>query len=169
MQRIMIIGSCGAGKSTLARKLHEVSGIELIHLDQHFWKPHWVETDKTEWKQIVSDLVQRPAWIMDGNYGGTMVIRMQRADTIILLDYPTWLCLFRVIRRVLMNSGKSRQDMPADYPEHFSWDFLKYVYNFRKHKHPQIYERIKNHGQHARVFILQNDREAQRFVEKLRI
>lgn len=76
----MIIGCCGAGKSTLARKLHAVAGLELIHLDRQYWKSGWIETEPEEWGEKVAGLVAKPNWIIDGNYGGTMDIRIKRAD-----------------------------------------------------------------------------------------
>jgi len=60
MKRVMVIGCCGAGKSTFSRKLAEITKLETIHLDQYYWKPNWEETDKVEWKTIVTKLSNRP-------------------------------------------------------------------------------------------------------------
>ena len=120
MKKIIIIGSCGAGKSTLAKQLHQATGVPLIHLDTQYWSAGWVEPTKAAWEQKVKTLVAQPGWIMDGNFGGTMPIRMARADTIIYLDRSRWLCLFRVLRRVAKNYGKTRSDMAAGCPERFS-------------------------------------------------
>jgi adenylate kinase family enzyme len=76
MQRVMIIGCCGAGKSTLARKLADRTQLPLIHPDGEYWKPGWTSPDANEWVSKVSALVSQPAWIMDGNYGGTLPLRV---------------------------------------------------------------------------------------------
>ena len=83
MRRILILGCSGAGKTHLAQRLASIRGLPVIHLDQHFWRPNWVEPDKAEWADQVEQLIQGPAWIMDGNYGGTLPARLMSADTVI--------------------------------------------------------------------------------------
>ena len=85
MRKIIIIGSGGSGKSTLARKLGEMTRIPVFHLDALYWKPGWVPTPREEWNARVKALVNQDQWIIDGNYGGTLNIRMTEADTIIFL------------------------------------------------------------------------------------
>ena len=96
MRRVLVIGSCGAGKSTFSRRLHKLTGLPLLHLDRHYWKPGWVESEVDEWKAKVEELIAGDEWIIDGNYGGTMEMRMRRADTVIWLDLPRYLCTYRV-------------------------------------------------------------------------
>lgn len=83
MKKIAIIGSGGSGKSTLARDLGEILYIEVLHLDSLFWKPNWVGVPKVEQKKVQHELIKREEWIIDGNYGGTIDIRLNAADTII--------------------------------------------------------------------------------------
>ena len=127
MKRIMIIGCCGSGKSTLARRLHLITKLPLYHLDQYYWKKNWTETPKDEWELIVRDLAEKEEWIIDGNYGGTFQPRMDRADTVIYLNYNTVKCLARVTKRVLKYHGKVRPDMPDGCPERFDFEFFHYV------------------------------------------
>ncbi len=78
MQRILIIGCSGAGKSTFARHLHRfLPQHELIHLDRYYWRPGWIETPADEWEIIVNDLISKEQWIMDGGYAGTIGLRAQ--------------------------------------------------------------------------------------------
>ena len=84
MKKIVLIGSGGSGKSTLAKQLGEKLKINVYHLDALFWKPNWVGVPKDEQRMIQKDLVKRQEWIIDGNYGGTMEIRLNAADTISL-------------------------------------------------------------------------------------
>ncbi|MHC0064340.1 hypothetical protein ACWATR_15805 [Nostoc sp. UIC 10890] len=87
MKKILIIGSGGAGKSTLARELGTILGLEVIHLDVWYWNPGWVETPKTKWQSIIQDLTLRESWIMDGNYSGTLDIRLSVADTVFFVKF----------------------------------------------------------------------------------
>ncbi len=89
MKKIIVIGSGGAGKSTFSRRLGEVTGIPVIHLDQLYWRPNWEKTPAPEWEAAVAELVRGETWIMDGNFGGTREIRMRAADTNHLSRHPT--------------------------------------------------------------------------------
>ena len=168
MRKIMIIGCCGAGKSTLARQIHDITNIRLVHLDQYFWQPNWVETQTTEWEKIVSRLSDLPSWIMDGNYGGTMDIRLNKADVIIFLDRPTWLCLYRVIKRVLRYHGKTRPDMKEGCEERFSWTFLKYVYHYNRTRKPKILEKLNHYRAEKEVFVLRNNRAVRKYLKEIK-
>lgn len=161
----MIIGCCGSGKSTLAIKLSRLLQLELIHLDQYYWKKGWVEPEKVEWEAKVAALSEKTAWVMDGNYSGTIDIRMKKADTIIFLDFPTSKCVFRVLKRVWSNYGKSRPDMPPGCPERFSLEFLHYVLTFNKIKRPIILDKLYRYGRDKNLITLTNDEEVHSFVQ----
>jgi adenylate kinase family enzyme len=130
MQRVLIIGIPGAGKSTFARALAERTGLPLIHLDQEFWQPSWQTMPRTQWEAHVTDLVIRPTWIMDGNYDRSLPIRLPRADTVILFDMPRRRAVWRVARRIATNYGHVRPDMAPDCPEWIDWAFIRYIWNF---------------------------------------
>ncbi len=130
MQRVLVIGSPGAGKSTLATGLAKRTGLPLIHLDQLHWKPGWVESSKKEFDDRLSSVIVEPRWIIDGNYGRTLPPRLARADTVIDLDLPAWLCVLRTIRRVAGSHGRVRGDMAPDCPEQFDLSFLVYIARF---------------------------------------
>src|SRR4051812_11836598 len=98
MRRVVVIGSGGAGKSTLARRIGERLGLPVIHLDAEHWQSGWIEPSKEEWARRVSELVKADAWVIDGNYGGTMDSRLAACDTAIFLDLPRSLCVVRVVR-----------------------------------------------------------------------
>lgn len=167
MKRVMIIGCCGAGKSTFSRKLHRITQLELIHLDQHFWQANWVETATDVWKEKVQVLANKPSWIIDGNYGGTMDIRIEKADTIIYMDFPTWKCWWRVILRVAKNWRKVRPDMPPGCRERFDIGFLHYVatYNIiRRKKYLRMMDELK--GQKT-IHIFNTDQEVDQFLQSL--
>lgn len=127
MKRVLIIGPCGSGKSTLARDLAPKLGLPLVHMDQLGWQAGWVETEKAELNVRLAEAVAEGTWLIEGNYGSTLLPRLERADTIIYLDFPIRLCLWRLVRRILSNRGQSRPDMPEGCPERFDLAFFWYV------------------------------------------
>ncbi len=133
MRRVLIVGCPGAGKSTLAKELANITKLPLIHLDRYYWLPGWQRPDSVSWQKIVEKLISQPAWIMDGNYSGTLKQRLASADTLIHLDYPTSLCLWRVVRRTAGGWRRNRdnQFVPG-CPERFDWFFFRFVLNYRR-------------------------------------
>ncbi|MEL7534885.1 MAG: AAA family ATPase [Bacteroidota bacterium] len=144
MQRVLIIGSSGAGKSTLANQLALKWDLPLLHLDQGYWHAGWIESDKRIWREKVAQFVLAERWLMDGNYGGTMDLRVPRADLVIWLDYSRWLCIWRVIKRTLRYHGKTRPDMPDGCAERFDWSFLVYIYDFPRKHRARILKHLEN-------------------------
>ena len=86
MKRFLIIGPSGSGKSKLAQRVGQITGLPVVHLDRHFWQPGWRPTPPGIWQEKVKQLVDEPAWIMDGNYRPTLHLRLPFSDKIILLD-----------------------------------------------------------------------------------
>jgi adenylate kinase family enzyme len=138
LYRVLVIGCFGSGKSTVARELAKITGLPAVHLDQHYWRPDWTEPDKALWSVEIASLVAQPRWIMDGNYSSTLAARLSRADTVVFLDMPTMLCLWRVLCRTLRYIGRTRDDMAKGCLERFDWPFLKYVYSYRRDRRPQV-------------------------------
>ena len=116
-----MIGSGGSGKTTLAKRIAASLNLELIHLDSIYWKPGWVETPKAEWLKTVEEIVKREAWIMDGNYSGTLDLRILACDTVIFLDMPRIVCLWRVLKRLVLNWNRNRSDMADECRENSIW------------------------------------------------
>ena len=165
MKRILIIGSSGAGKSTFARSLHEATGIELIHLDKVFWKPNWVETPKDEWKKTVEDLLTKDSWIMDGNFGGTMEMRIAACDTVIFLDLPRTICVWRAYKRVLIYKKNSRPDMAEGCDERFDLEFLKWIWDYPKRTKPKVEALLKQFQAAKNIVRLTSTKEIENFFD----
>jgi len=168
MHRVSIIGSGGAGKSTLARQLGEITGLPVIHLDRLFWKPGWTETPKDVWRHTIEDLVKGDEWIIDGNFGGTMEIRLAASDTVVFLDFPRVLCTFRAIKRAVNFRNRTRPDMGPGCNEKFDLEFLRWVWQFPKLTAPRIEKRLSNLGSRVRVVRLRSPKEVGRFLREVR-
>jgi adenylate kinase family enzyme len=166
MKRVLVIGSSGAGKSTFARRLGEKTGLEVIHLDKLYWKPNWVEPARSDWKKTVENALKGDSWIMDGNYSGTMELRLPACDTVIFLDFPRALCAFRVVKRVAFSYGRTRPDMASDCEEQFDWEFVKWVWNFPTRTKPKVEALLKQFENEKTIIRLQSKREVESFFAK---
>lgn len=166
MQRILVIGPSGAGKSTLARQLQELTGIFVIHLDQVYWHPNWKETSRNEWRILQENLVQRPTWIIDGNYGATLDIRLQAADTVIFLDFPRRLCLWRVLKRLVQYRGRSRPDMAPGCPEKIDREFLRWIWRWPVDERPLVMARLSQ-APNVTQITLKTPRQVRDFLARM--
>lgn len=154
MERILILGSPGAGKSTAARRLARITGLPLIHLDAQYWSAGWREPERALWREKVAGLISGPRWIMDGNYGGTLDLRIPAADAVLHLDFSTALCLGRVLRRTLagMAGAAARPDMAEGCPERFDPEFLRYVLRYRREGRLRVLEKTAGFAGDLRRF-----------------
>lgn len=129
MQRVMIIGQPGAGKSTLARMIGSKTGLPVVHVDLIHWQPGWIERDKPEKIRLAMIEQEKETWIFEGGLGATKEHRLERCDTLINLDFPLWLRAWRVFKRTVTYYGKTRPDLPDGCPEQFSFEFWKWIWN----------------------------------------
>jgi len=165
-KRIMVVGSPGSGKSTFSRKLAEISGLPLIHLDKEFWNDGWIETPRVEWVKKQRSLLEGAEWIVDGNYGGTMDIRLEKADTIICFKLSRAVCLLSYFKRVITNIGKVRPDMPEGCPEKFDFEFMKYIWDFPNKSGQKNINRL-DEIKDKQIMVFKNRRQAKQFLIKI--
>jgi adenylate kinase family enzyme len=164
MKKILIIGSSGAGKSTFARRLHRAIGLPLIHLDRLYWKPNWVETtDKSKWKRTIENALRGDAWILDGNYSGTLEMRLEKCDAVIFLDLPRLLCIYRILKRVALYKKGSRPDMADGCDERFDWEFVKIVWNYPTRSKPKVEALLHRFESEKTIFRLHSQKEIEDF------
>ena len=167
MKRVMIIGCGGAGKSTLARKLGEKTGLPVVHLDRIWWAPgNWQHTSREEFDAQLMAEMEKEAWILDGNFNRTMSLRLERADTVIYLDFARWRCLLSWIGRVIKNWGHARADMAQGCNEWFDPEMAGWIWRFNK-TYRDTYYRLLNEAEGVDTIVLKNRRQIRRFLEQL--
>jgi adenylate kinase family enzyme len=167
MERVLVIGSSGAGKTRFSLELARLTGLPIVHLDKEYWNEGWVVTPREVWREEVRSIVERERWILDGTFAKSLDLRLPRADTVVFLDYPRYLCMLRMAKRVLSTFGQVRCDMAPGCPERFDWVFTKWVWNYRRDQYPLIETSLKTHFAGGTLIVLKSPRETDRFLKEL--
>jgi adenylate kinase family enzyme len=171
MKKVIIIGCPGSGKTRLAKILAEKTGLPLIHLDKTYHSLSLNRTDKfsfkNEWRSWQQEQITKETWIIDGNYKGTLDLRVPAADTIIFLDYPRSLSLWRVFKRRIQHHRNPREDMPADWKEKISPDFLKFIWHYRKIERPLLLALLEKYRVGRNILIFTHPAEAAEYLKNL--
>ena len=167
MKRVLVIGPGGSGKSTFARRLGQILGIEVKHLDKFYWRAGWTKLSNEEWLKTVDELTSGDSWIIDGNFGGTLAQRVARCDTIIFLDMPRLLCLWRVTRRRMLYRNRSRPDMSEGCNEKLDLEFIDWVWNYSKRSRPRVVKLLNENSETKKVVWLRSRADAEKFMVNL--
>lgn len=169
MNRIMVIGvSAGVGKSTFAMELGKLLKLPVYHLDTFFWKPGWKEATYEEFSFAQEMLVEKEKWIIEGNYSKTIHLRELHCDTIIYLEQPLLVCLYRVVKRFLKNIGKTRPDMTLGCKEKLDWTFIKFIITTYDDRKEKMKHRVKSYeGMGKKVIVLKRKEEMDSFFHNL--
>jgi adenylate kinase family enzyme len=168
--RVLVIGMAGAGKSTFSRALSARTGLPVIHLDFHYWKPGWVKPSEEEWREKQRGLLAGPAWIADGNDLETLDVRLERAETVILLDTPWWICAGRAFLRGFRKPvGEVPEgcDDSATRRLRDEWRLIGDVWCHRRSETEQAPATISQHGRHVALRVIASKRAAQEFLSTL--
>lgn len=167
MKKILIIGNTGAGKTTFALKLSEKLNLPLVHLDRLFWCGSWEHRSKEEFDALLGTELEKPRWIIDGNFNRTLPKRLEFCDTVFFFDFSPFACLWGVTKRVLQNYGKSRHDMGGDCPERFDKhkiELYKNILKYNKNNRARYYEMLKNSN--AEVIVFKKRKDVKRYLKK---
>lgn len=164
MKKIIVIGCPGSGKSTFSKALHDKTGIPLFHLDMMFWNADKTTVEKSVFRQRLSNTIQKDEWIIDGNYGATIELRLQACDTVFFLDYPLDVCLEGVKAR----RGKIRTDMPwVEAENEENKEFIEFIKNYNSASRPGVMELLNKYS-YKKINIFKSRSEADKFLNQMR-
>jgi adenylate kinase family enzyme len=163
MRRVVIVGCPGSGKSTLAARLGQRLGIPVLHLDWLFWRPEH-QGDTARFRASLTAALAAETWISEGNLVvASFDLRLARADTLIVLERPQWLCFWRVFLRALGRGG----DGPGrpEGCQDTRWDLLRFMWNYQRVVSPRVEAALKSHPGALEVMRLRTDQEIAAFLQ----
>lgn len=169
MEKILIIGNAGSGKSTFSKKLAQKLQLPLVHLDKIYWTGNWDHLSREEFDEALQKELIKPQWIIDGNFNRTFPHRLQYCDTVFFFDLPAISCFWGITKRIFQNYGKTRTDMGGNCPEYFDKQKIslyKGVLNFNKTRRQDYYELLQN-ATNVKVVIFRSRKQADRYFEEL--
>lgn len=167
MERILIIGCAGAGKTTLSRQLGQKLDLPRIHLDSIYWSPgNWEHLDRAAFDAALNVELAKPRWIMEGNYDRTLPLRLESCDTVFWLDYSRWVCMCRWLKRMTTNWNTVRPDMAPGCLERFEWDFAKFIWTFNQ-EHRDKYEHLFANCPDKKLYRFRSPRKLKKFLKTL--
>lgn len=168
--KIAIIGHSGGGKSTLARFLAQTYQLPLLHLDQLYFLPNWqARPEKEVIRDLRAFLDRENDWVIDGIYSKFLFYeRLEKADTIIFLDFPRWISFYRILKRYWTYHGKIRPSAPKGCEEKIDWAFIKFaLIHSRRKERIQLFQSIC-HQYKDKIRIIRNQRELDNFYKEVR-
>lgn len=167
-----MIGAGGAGKTTVALELGRILALPVVHLDTLYWLPGWIPRTPGEWEALQRAALAGDSWIADGNFPGTMDFRLGRADTIVFLDLPRLLCLWRALYRRRRLRGQARPDLPPGCVEgridRGFVAFLSEVWRFPHEGRPRLLGLLARYEEGRDVVVLRSRAEVTRFLDRVR-
>ena len=164
MQKVLVIGCSGAGKSTFARRLRDITGLPLYYLDRLWHKADRTHITREEFDRVLAEWLARPAWIIDGDYSRTLPQRLEACDTVFFLDFPLEVCLAGVENR----RGAQRPDMPW-VEEELDAEFLQYILDFGQTQMPAIRAMLDSYRGRRQIFTFHSRAEADAWLNALAV
>ncbi len=163
MDKVIVIGCPGSGKTTFAEKLNKCTGLPLYYLDAIWHKPDKTHIPREEFDERICEIFATEKWIIDGNYKRTIEMRLEECDTVFLFDLPTAVCLQGATERI----GKGRYDLPWIETE-LDTEFKQFIENFSKDTLPYIYSLLEKYRDEKQIVIFRSREEADEYIEKIR-
>ena len=158
MNKIIVIGCPGSGKTTFSEKLRNKTGLPLFYLDAIWHKPDRTHISREEYDARLAEILELESWIIDGNYSRTMEQRIISCDTVVLFDLSTEDCLYGAISRL----GKERYDMPWIDKE-LDPGLEREIKEFPFKNLPSIYALLEKYS-NKNIIIFKSREEADRFI-----
>ncbi len=162
MEKVIIIGCPGSGKSTFGRKLKSITGLPLFHLDMMYWNADRTTVSKEVFIGRLQKAMSNSKWIIDGNYGGSMEMRLKECDTVFFLDYPTKVCIEGIEAR----KGKPRSDMPWTENDGTDEKFIAFINNYNSESRPEVIDLLKKYSS-KNIIVFHSREEAKEYLASL--
>ena len=162
MDKVIIIGCPGSGKTTFAEKLNKCTGLPLYYLDAIWHKPDKTHISREDFDERILEIFKKDKWIIDGNYKRTIEMRLKECDTVFLFDLTTEVCLQGATERI----GKGRYDLPWIETE-LDPEFKQFIEEFPKDTLPQIYDLLEKYKDNKHIIIFKSREEADKFISKI--
>ncbi len=163
MQRVVVIGISGSGKSVFSQRLGEKLHIPVIHLDAYFHTAGWKKVTKTDWDKQIESFIRQKTWILDGNYKRTLDVRIKAADIVIYLEIPKWLAFYRIIKRRMTNRSIKRPDLPVYLNEQISLTLIRKTLFYSK---KEMFAIINKHKTSQHIIVLKGTKSINTFLNK---
>jgi adenylate kinase family enzyme len=171
VQRVVVLGPGGAGKSVLATEISRRTGLPVVHLDPLFWRPGWKPAPRGEALRDLEAAIAGDHWILDGNFlpneGGRGGARFERADTVVFLDLPRRTCLWRVLTRRVRDRARARPDLPEGCSEGFDLALLRWIWSYPKVDRPRVLALLGRLEARVAVHHVRSPAEAERLLATL--
>ena len=162
MDRVVVVGCGGSGKTHLARRLGAALNVKVVHLDSIYYDCDWNPLPQDDFAALQRELVASRGWVIEGNYASTLPIRLAQADTVIFMDLPPWTCLWGLLQRRLRH-GRGQHDAIGVY-DRITWGFIRYVWTYRRDMRPRVRRLIDEHADQAIVEVLASRHRARRWL-----
>jgi len=170
MRRIIVIGCQGSGKTRLARSLGQRLGLPVVHLDALYWRPGWTPSDKASFRTRVAEAIAGDAWVVDGSFSGLAFdLTIARADVLVVIDRPRWVCQWRILWRSAFDRDTARTDLPEGCREQFDWKLMKEAWRYDVERVPVIEAERIQYGPDVPVVRLRRDRDILGFLESVSV
>jgi adenylate kinase family enzyme len=169
MQRVLVMGSSGSGKSTFARRLANLTRLPFVSLDALYWWPGWQPSEPEAFGECVAEAANSARWVTDGNYmsHGAGELRRSRADTVIWFDLPRYACMTGVMTRIARSCGKVRPEIAAGCPEQIDIEFIRYVWAYRRQQRPRLLHYFEQLRTDQSLICFVSRKQAKRYLARL--
>ena len=139
IKRVLVCGCSGSGKSTLARAIADRFTLPFVSLDALYWLPGWRPGGDERLVAKAAPLLAEDRWVVDGNYFTALAkFHLPRATHVAFFDLPRLYCLTSILRRIASTYGQTRPEMAPGCPERIDWEFLLYIWRYRKNQRPKL-------------------------------
>ncbi len=159
-KKIIVIGCSGGGKSTFSKQLAEITKLPLYNLDNIYWLPDTTHLERPVFIQKQEEIMKNEAWIIDGNYGGTIEHRIKNCELVYFFDMPTEVCIEGVLKR-----DKKREDIACELEP--NEELINDIKTYPRRRRPKVLKLFKKYS-NVEVITFTNHKEVDAYLDNLK-